>query len=376
VSVEPENRLDGVTEEAVDTGRVVGAVVLVAEDGAMTYRRAAGLADREARRPMEEDAIFRLASVSKPMVAATALALIERGALALDEPVTRWLPDFRPRLRDGTTPKITLRHLLTHTSGLGYGDLAPDDPYRPAGISGGLDQPGLGMAENLRRIASVPLYFAPGTAWRYGVNIDVLGAVIEQATGGRLGDAVAKFVTRPLGMTDTGFTVADQSRLATPYAEGVPPNAMGAACEVVGELGRGTFFVPDRIFDPASFHSGGAGMAGSAPDFMRFLEAIRTGGAPILKPETVDLAARNHIGDLAREEKDAGWRFGLISAVLADPAAAQTPQSPGTLQWGGIYGHSWFIDRARKLSVVAFTNTAVEGCLGEFPKEIVRAVCG
>jgi CubicO group peptidase (beta-lactamase class C family) len=151
---------------------------------------------------------------------------------------------------------------------------------------------------------------------------------------------------------------------------------MGDACEVTGELGRGTYFVPDRILDLASFHSGGAGMAGTAPDFLRFLEAIRAGGAPILKPATVELAARNHIGDLPREEKDAGWRFGLMSGVLADPAAAASPQSQDTLQWGGLYGHSWFIDRARDLSVVAFTNTAVEGCLGAFPKEIARAACG
>jgi len=369
-------RTDEAIDAAIATGRIVGAVVLVAQGGEIVYQRTVGLADREAGLPMREDAVFRLASVSKPMVAATALALVERGMLALDQPVTRWLPDFKPKLKDGSTPTITLRQLLTHTSGLGYGDLVPGDPYRPAGISGGLAQPGLGMAENLRRIASVPLYFAPGTAWRYGVNIDVLGGVIEQATGDRLGDAVATYVTGPLGMQDTGFAVADRSRLATPYAEGVPPNAMGEAYEVAGELGRGTYFVPDRIFDPASFHSGGAGMVGTAPDFMRFLEAIRAGGAPILKTETMELAARNHIGDLPREEKDAGWRFGLISAVLADPAAADTPQSPGTLQWGGIYGHSWFVDRARDLSVVAFTNTAVEGCLGEFPKEIVRAVYG
>ena len=368
-------RMDEAIDRAIAGNRIVGAVVMAAKGGEIVFRRAAGLADREAGRRIAEDAIFRLASVSKPMVAATALALIERGVLGLDEPATRWLPDFQPRLANGTTPEITVRHLLTHTSGLGYGDLAPGDPYRPARISGGLDQPGLAMAENLRRIASVPLYFVPGAAWRYGVSIDVLGAAIEQATGGRLGDAVATYVTGPLGMSDTGFAVTDRARLATPYAEDIPPNAMGDACEVTGELGRGTYFVPGRIFDAASFHSGGAGMVGTAPDFLAFLEAIRAGGEPILKPETVELAARNHIGDLPREEKDAGWRFGLMSAVLADPAAAQSPQSPGTLQWGGIYGHSWFIDRARDLSVVAFTNTAVEGCLGAFPKEIVRAAC-
>ncbi|MEX2319071.1 MAG: serine hydrolase domain-containing protein, partial [Bauldia sp.] len=143
-------RTDETIDTAIATGRIVGAVVLVAQGGEIVYRRTIGLADREAGLPMQEDAIFRLASVSKPMVAAAALALVNGGTLALDQPVTRWLPDFKPKLKDGTTPTITLRHLLTHTSGLGYGDLAPGDPYRPAGISGGLDQPGLGMAENLR----------------------------------------------------------------------------------------------------------------------------------------------------------------------------------------------------------------------------------
>jgi CubicO group peptidase (beta-lactamase class C family) len=369
-------RLDAVIDEAVAAERIVGAVILVWQDGRRAYGRAAGLADRDSRRAIREDAIFRLASVTKPMVSATALALVDRGVLDLDMPVTQWLPDFRPRLPDRSAPPITLRHLLSHTSGLGYGEDNPGDPYRRAQVSGGLDRPGLGMAENLRRIASAPLYSAPGTAWRYSVGIDVAGGIIEAATGRRLGDVVAELVTGPLGMKDTGFTVADPDRLATPYAEGVPPNAMGESYKIEGELGRGTYFVPGRFFDPSSFHSGGAGMAGTAPDFMRFLEAIRMGGAPILKPQTVAEASRNQIGDLAREEKDAGFRFGLMSAVLADPAAAQSPQSVGTLEWGGIYGHNWFMDRAAGLSVVSFTNTAVEGCLGKFPKEVRKAVYG
>ena len=111
---------------------------------------------------MPEDAIFRLASFTKPIVAATALALIERGKLGLDDPVTRWLPDFRPKLPDGSAPEISLRHLLTHTSGLRYGTLRPDDPYFIARVSGGLDEPSLSLEENLARIASVPLAFAPG----------------------------------------------------------------------------------------------------------------------------------------------------------------------------------------------------------------------
>lgn len=368
-------RLNLAIDRAITERRIVGAVILVAEGGREAFRRAAGLADREAGTPMTENAIFRLASITKPMVAATALALIERGVLSLDEPVTRWLPGFRPKLADGSEPTINVRHLLTHTSGLGYPTPEPDDAYVRSGVCGGLDQPGLSMQENLDRLTSAPLYFAPGTAWRYGLSLDVLGAIIAAATGGSLGDAVARYVTAPLGMADTAFRVTDRARLAAAYGDGVPARRMGEECIIADERSRGTRFVPGRIFDERSFQSGGAGMAGTAPDFLRFLEAIRTGG-PILKPETVALAAQNHIGDLPREAKDAGWRFGFLSGVLDDPGTAQTPQSRGTLKWGGIYGHSWFIDRTAGLSVAAFTNTAIEGCVGDFPKEIVRAVYG
>jgi CubicO group peptidase (beta-lactamase class C family) len=178
-------------------------------------------------------------------------------------------------------------------------------------------------------------------------------------------------------MNDTGFVVSDPIRLATPYGEGVPPERMGETYKVNGELGSDLFFVPDRIFNLASFHSGGAGMAGTAGDFLRFLQAIRKGGSPILKPETLAEAKRNQIGNLPRPEaKDAGWRFGLLSAVLDDPAPTGSPLSRGTLEWGGAYGHGWFVDFDAGVSVVSFTNTAVEGCLGQFPRDIRGAVIG
>jgi CubicO group peptidase (beta-lactamase class C family) len=117
-------------------------------------------------------------------------------------------------------------------------------------------------------------------------------------------------------------------------------------------------------------------MAGTAGDFMRFIEAIRTGGAPILARETAARASRNQIGDLPREADDAGWRFGYLSAVLADPQAARSPQGAGTLDWGGVYGHFWWIDPQAALSVASFGNTALEGCNGRFRDEIERAVYG
>jgi CubicO group peptidase (beta-lactamase class C family) len=370
-------RLQRVIDRAIAERRIVGTVVVVGRTGAQDLRIAAGFLDREAGTAMPPDAIFRLASFTKPIVAVTALALIERGAFTLDDVVARWLPDFRPKLRDGSSPDISIRHLLTHTSGLRYGSQLPDDPYVIAKVSGGLDGPGLSLDENLARLASVPLEFPPGSAWRYSLAIDVLGAVIAKAHGGDLGSAVREFVTGPLGMRDTAFNVADVGRLAVPYADGTPePVRMGEPQIVGADPALALLFSPRRALDPRSYQSGGAGLNGTAGDFALFLDALRSGGEPILKPATLALASRNHIGTLQREAKDAGWRFGLISAVLDDPVAAGSPLSTGSLEWGGAWGHRWFVDPAAGISATILTNTAVEGVGGAFPKEVYRTIYG
>jgi len=371
-----KDRVDTVIYAAIGR-KIVGAVVLVNKGGDRVYERVAGLIDREANVPMRADAIFRLASVTKPIVAATALALIEKGKLGLDDPVTKWLPDFRPSLRDGSTPEIRIRHLLSHTSGLAYGSQLPDDPYNRAKVSGALDTPGLDWDENQRRLLSVPLYFRPGMAWRYGIGIDVLGMAIAKLTGGTLADAVAEFITKPLGMSDTAFGVVDTSRLVVPYGDGKNgPVRMGEPHVVGNDPATSTKFSPARILDPRSYQSGGAGMAGTAGDLMKFFEALRNGGAPILKRETMAVASQNQIGDLPREAKDAGWRFGFLSAVMADPAAAKSPISVGALEWGGAWGHRWLVDPAAGLSVVILTNTAMEGVSGTFPWDVYTAIYG
>src|SRR5690606_27931313 len=195
--------LDAIVTAGVEEQRIVGAVVLVALGGNVVYRRAAGYADRERNRPMQEDAIFRLASVTKPMVSAAALRLVEQGRLDLRAPVTRWLPEFRPRLRDGRSPVVTVHQFLTHTAGLSYGFMeAEDGPYRRAGVSDGLDA-GAGLGENLRRIAGVPLAYEPGAGWRYSVALDVLGAAMGAAVGEALPEIVRHEITQPLGLEDT-----------------------------------------------------------------------------------------------------------------------------------------------------------------------------
>ncbi len=361
-------RLDPVVDAAIAEGRIVGAVLLVAHDGKPVYTRAAGHSDREAGKPTETDTVFRLASVTKPMVAATALALVEDGVVSLDDPVTRFLPEFRPALADGSVPVITVRHLLTHTAGLRYGYDAS------AGICEGLAGPRLAMAENLARIAAQPLAFAPGSAFLYSVAIDVLGGLLEQAAGASLPELVAHKVTAPLGMADTEFHPSHPDRLATAYADGTPRAVpMSDPCTVMGAEG-GVTFSPSRAFDREVFPPGGAGMVGTAPDFLRFLEAVRSGGAPILAAGSVELLGKNAIGPLYTGVEGRGFSLGW--SIHHTPSASGAPYGPGSWQWGGVYGHSWFVDPANRLSVVSFTNTALAGVGGAYPDAVRDAVYG
>jgi CubicO group peptidase (beta-lactamase class C family) len=365
-------QLNAVIDRALAERRVVGTFVLVLEDGEFVYRRAAGFADREAGTAMREDGIFLLSSLTKPIVAATTMALVERGKLSLDDAVTKWIPEFQPAMAEGTKPEITIRQLLSHTAGLGYGLVEPEDgPYHRANVSDGLDQPGLSIEENLRRIASIPLSYKPGTSWGYSVASDVLGEVISRASGTPLPEAVSRFVTTPLGMRHTSFSFSDPSGLVVPYTDGSPQPVRMKETQVVLSSYGAVRFAPSRIFNPQSFASGGCGMAGTGDDFAKFLEALRTGGHPILSAQSVKAMTTDQSGG---PRPQPGVAFGYGMAVVTDPTAAQTPQSAGTFTWAGVYGHTWFVDPAKQLTVVALTNTTLEGIFGQFPIQVRDAV--
>ncbi|WJV37722.1 serine hydrolase domain-containing protein [Raoultella terrigena] len=372
-------RVQAAVQRALDERRLVGAVVLVARDGALIHRQAAGWADRESGRTMAADAVFRLASVSKPIVSTAALVLVAQGRLSLDDSLERWLPDFRPLLPDGQPARIAVWQLLSHTAGLGYRFFEADanGPYARAGVSDGMDASGISLAENLRRIASVPLLYEPGTGWGYSLATDVLGALIERVQGEPLDAAVRQLVTGPLGMADTGFIARDAQRVATAYVNDTPQPHPLAEGEIVSpfEGAVGIPYSPARIFDPQAFPSGGAGMAGTAEDFLRLLEALRQGGGAILPDELIAEMARDRAENLELPNAP-GCGFGLGFSVLRDRTLAASPESEGTWRWGGAYGHSWFVDRARGLSVVAFTNTLYEGMSGRFVGDLRDAVYG
>ena len=364
-----EHALDRVVERAIAERRIVGAVLLVHKDGRPVYEKAHGLADREAGRTMTIDTIFRYSSLTKPLIATTILALLDDGKLALDAAVTDFLPAFQPRLADGSAPVITIHHLLTHTSGL-----RTETILTPAEQAAGVNRWHLGTDAIMARLAGLGLTFAPGTSWAYGPSLDVLGAIAGQLVGGTPGEAMAQYVTGPLRIDDTRFGVTDPARLAAAYADG-PDGAvlMGDPHSVANAWGSMTSYDPGRIFDAAAFQSGGGGAAGTGPDFMTLLETLRSGGGPILQPQTVALALVNQTPQLAQAVSP-GLQFSYVGAFVDDPQAAGLPLPRGSLRWGGIYGHNWFIDPQNGLCVVSMSNTGLEGSDGAYRDEVGNAV--
>ena len=377
--------INAAIDRALDEKRLVGAVVLIARDGDVVLRRAAGLADRERNIAMREDAVFRLASLTKPIVSAAALRMVELGKFALSDPVTRFLPAFRPALADGEVPTITLRHLLTHTAGLAYGFFQPPDgSYHRAGVSDGLGEPGVTMDDELARIVRAGLVYRPGEKWAYSVALDVLGAVMQVVEGEDLDAVVRKYVCAPLKLQSMGFDLQPSQRdlLVTAYADGKPapvlipeqgmrvrfPDGVPAYASLAG-----VSLSPARLFERASFRSGGGGMVGTASDMLTFIEAIRRGGAPILSADSARAMMTAQIGDLPIN-RGPGFSFGYGGSLVTDPKAGLTPQSAGTFSWGGVWGHTWFLDPVKKLSVVALSNTALEGMMGKYVVDLRDAV--
>ncbi len=366
-----------VIRQALAEQRLVGVEVMINHHGKTVFHSASGFADRENQRQMERHTLFRLASVSKPIVTTAAMVLVKKGVLDLDTSVSHYLPVFSPRLAEGRAASPTLRQLMSHTSGLGYRFLeeSADGPYARAGVSDGMDSSALTLVENMQRIASVPLLFPPGTAWCYSLGIDVLGAVIEQVQGQRLDNAVKTLVTDPLGMHATGFFASPEQQVAVAYVNDQPQPHPLEEGEYVAPFENtvGVCYSPARVFNPQAYPSGGAGMVGTVSDFMRLLETLRIGGGEILSEQWVAEMGRDQIAPLEIPNAP-GVGFGLGFSVLRDPHSALSPESPGTWRWGGAYGHAWFVDRAQELSVVAFSNTLYEGMSGQFVNDLRDAV--
>ncbi|MGA9912627.1 MAG: serine hydrolase domain-containing protein [Paraburkholderia sp.] len=348
----------------VERGEVAGVVSLVWRRGEIGYFEPLGLRDEAAQLPMERDTLFRIASMTKPVTSAAILMLIEEDRLALDTPVSSWLPELAAPsvLRDPTGPldetellraPITVLDLLTHRAGYAYhftatGPLA--EAYTAA--FNGTEARGDASAW-LGRMAGLPLMFQPGSRWHYGIATDVLGVLIERVSGMRLGDFFRTRIFEPLGMRDTVFWVPDAqlARLATAY--GVEP---GTQRRVVEDHPSAS-----RWANPGRFQSGGGGLVSTAQDYLQFAQLLlgrgRVGSIRLLSHRSVDLMRSNF---LTRDQRRvpafgqvmwAGQGFGLGLSVVDDPAQ-QLPfgyRSMGSFGWPGAYGTSWFADPVENL---------------------------
>lgn len=372
-------RLDRHLAGYVERGRLPGTLVVVARGGKVAHVAAHGQRDPAAGLPVERDTIWRIYSMTKPVTTVAALLLYEEGAFDLIDPIQRWLPSFGdvrvyqagPWQRPITVPArepIRVWHLLTHTSGLSVGfhyNHAVDAAYRAAGFEPFVAPEDYTLAEACERWATLPLLFEPGAEWHYSVAHDVLGRLVEVISGKPLAEFLAERVFAPLGMTETGYYVAEEDlpRVAALYAPDPADPERGRAVPSPA---------PDRVppSKPPVYCGGGYGLLSTARDFHRFMELLRRrgelDGVRLLSPHTVDLMLRNHLPGgadletygrpLAAEGPFRGYGFGFGVAVLLDPAAAKLPAAPGTYGWGGAAATEFFIDPANDLSLAFYTQ--------------------
>lgn len=369
-------RLAQVVRRDVDQGRMPGAVVAIARHGKLAYHEAFGFLDKAAGTPMPKDAIFSLASMTKPMATVATLILAEQGELMLNDPIGSYLPelkDLRVATANGTEParrQPTLQDMLRHTAGVSYGNRGDSALHRLYGdrVKGGNAQ---SPAEFLEALASLPLFYQPGTQWEYSYGIDIAGLAVEKKTGKRLGAFLKERVFDPLGMADTGFVVppGKASRIARPLA--TDPDS-----------GRPiTFRLPTA---PAQFDCGGGCASSTALDYLRFAQMLLNkgtlDGTRILSRKTVEYMTSNQLGrnvdtsrldEFAVEHMD-GFGFGLGVAVRTQPGVAGVPGTPGEFLWSGATGTMFWVDPKEELAVVYLANTP--GMARRYYRELIKTL--
>ncbi len=374
-SEERLERLTAALEAYVDDGSLAGSVTLVARRGRIAYFEAIGDSDIESGAPMKKDTIFRIASQSKAIVSTAAMILQEEGRLLLSEPVGKYIPAFMETTvaveKEGggyevvaAERPITIRDLLTHTSGYDYGDGIAKDRWEKAGIHGyyfsNRDE---AIGETVSRMAALPAVAQPGKKFVYGFSTDILGAVLEKASGMPLDELLADRLFEPLGLVDTYFYLppAKRDRLATVY--GVNDGEFGPG-PADGWDGQGMF-----VDGPRKSFSAGAGLVSTAEDYARFLQMILDGGEfdgkRILGRKSVELMGTDHLGDV-EFSPDSG--FGLGFSVLEELGTRGTPGSVGELGWGGAYHSTYWIDPAEDLVVVYMAQLIPTGDLDDHEK--------
>jgi CubicO group peptidase (beta-lactamase class C family) len=347
-------RLAQALEDRVARGHIPGAVALIARHGKVAFHQAFGVRDPANGAPMTLDAIFRIYSMTKPIVSVAAMMLWEEGRFLLSDPIHQNLPEFarsRVAVISGATMDttdthrpITVQDLLRHTSGLTY-EFRGITPVHKAYAEARVARLRQTNAEQAAALATLPLLFQPGTRWEYSRSTDVLGRLVEVLSGQTLGAFLAERILQPLGMNDAGFSVpeAQQHRIAEPFARDPETNADVALLNVTR---------------PAIFESGGGGMVASTMDYARFLHMLLHGGAlgetRLLGRKTIELMTADHLGGIEApaDMLPPGHGFGLGFAVRLATGLAPFPGSVGSYYWGGAAGTTFWVDPAERLTAV------------------------
>lgn len=347
-------RLVDVLQERVTRQHIPGAVVLVARKGRIGLFEAIGQQDPVAGTPMRTDSIFRIYSMTKPLVSVAVMMLVERGRFLLTDPVSRWLPEYTsqpvatPRGLVPATQPATVQDLLRHTAGLTYeflGDSQVQREYDKVQIASRQRS----NQDFSRTLAGIPLQFQPGSVWAYSRATDVLGRLVEVVSGQTLGQFLQTEIFEPLGMVDTGFAVppAQQHRIVEPFAH--DPDGG----------------VPMKLFNPRevpALESGGGGLMSTALDYARFLQCLRNGGElngqRLLSRQTLDFMTADHLGHIPIDGTllPPGHGFGLGFAARRAAGESPVPGSVGTYHWSGIGGTSFFVDPAQDLYALLLTQ--------------------
>ncbi len=360
-------RIDNVFNDYVKNQKMAGSVILVARKGKVAYYKSFGYRDIESDSPMQKDAIFRIASQTKAIVSVGIMILQEEGKLLIQEPVSKYIPEFekttvaKPDGNGGysitqANREINIHDLLTHTAGIGYGYGPAEAEWEQAGIQDGYfanrDEP---ISKTIEKIASLPMDAQPGTEWIYGYSTDILGVVIERASGMALNKFLQTRIFDPLAMKDTYFYLPGDKvdRLATVYVpeEGKPLKSASRKEQTMNGQG-------DYVEGPRKSFSGGAGLLSTAKDYYLFLQMLANegelNGERILSRQSVNLMTTDHLGSKIKFRDGEG--FGLGFSVVTNKGLRGTLGSIGEYGWGGAYGSTYWIDPVEDLIVVYFTQ--------------------
>ncbi len=358
-------RIDAAMQKAVDSGELPGAVVFIAREGRLVYARSFGWQDRQKKVPMKNDSIFRLYSMTKPVVSVAAMILVEEGRLGLQEPVAKYIPEFKDMkvgvetrdaqgkpvldLVDAKRP-ITVQDLLRHTSGLTYGVLGAQTAVKKMYKDAEIFSQKWVLEDFSKALAKLPLAFQPGTTWEYGHSSDILGRVVEVASGLTLDVFFAQRIFGPLGMVDTGFQV--------------PPDKQHRIAQAMPDVHTGK--TPELIdfSKPQTFFAGGHGLVSTAADYLRFAQMLANGGelegVRILGPRTVDYMSADHVNTQIDKGQTylpgPGYGFGLGFATRLERGQSEWPGSPGDYYWAGYAGTYFWIDPEEQLVPVLLTQ--------------------